>query len=163
TPTDFVTKIYGTGTPSLYGDNRAIFQAMLPKKGAAALMGAFDGLVPIGVIYSLTFAGLQPAYHIKMHADWHKVYTHFTQREPFSSILYENDIQKAIDKLIENQTIQVEDVIEGVDDEGMKPDHDAVMTDLRHYLMDTFFKATLNKETPAGSGVVDTVGNVLNK
>jgi hypothetical protein len=35
-PTRFVTSILGGGPPSLYGDNRAIFQAALSKRGAAA-------------------------------------------------------------------------------------------------------------------------------
>src|SRR5690606_28474065 len=45
--TKFVTKIMGAGSPSLYGDNRAIFQASLTKKGAIALSAALDGVTPI--------------------------------------------------------------------------------------------------------------------
>jgi hypothetical protein len=90
-PTQFVTKIMGAGSPSLYGDNRAIFQASLSKKGAAALSGALDGVTPIGVVYSLTFAGLQPAFQVKAKVEWQKVYDHFSEREQADFLFYESD------------------------------------------------------------------------
>lgn len=160
-PSEFVLKVLGSASPSLYGDNRATFQAMLSKKGTAALSGALTGFTPIGVVYELAFSGLQPAYRIKVSADWHKVYTHWSEREDYNSIWYEHEVLKAIDNLIENRTIVVDDVIEGVDEEGMKADHDSVMNDLRKYILDTFFKATLDKEAPAGADVAGKITTTL--
>jgi hypothetical protein len=156
-PTAFVSKVYATAVPSLYGDNRAIFQAMLPKKGADALAGALTdgGMTPIGVIYDLTFAGLQPAYKIKVTVNWHSVYTHFSEMHGYESCFTSDEVTKATDDLIEKKVINIEDVIEGVGDEAAKPDHDAVVDLIRHYIFDTFFKETLSKDTPAGESVPD--------
>jgi hypothetical protein len=160
-PTDFVENLQGAASPSLYGDNRAIFQARVSKKGAEAILGSLGGTAPIGVVYQLTMAGLQPAYHIRVKADWHKVYKHFSEMSGYESAFTDDETQKAIDDLVDNKTITVVDVIEGVGDEADQKDHDSVMTDIRHFLMETFFTQTLNKETPAGEGTVDQVGSVL--
>lgn len=158
--TEFVLKLLGTSSPSLFGDNRAIFQAMLSKEGAQALMGSFDGLLPIGVVYELTFAGLQPAFHIKLKADWKRVYNHFSEREVERGLFfYEHEVNKVVDDLVDQKVIQVEDVIEGVDEEGLKTDHDAVMAELRRFMLETFFTQTLNKEMPAGHDISGEIGN----
>ena len=124
-PSQFVTSIMGAGSPSLYGDNRAIFQASLSKKGAAALSGALDGVTPIGVVYSLTFAGLQPAFHIKAKVDWQKVYDHFSERENADFLFYESDIQKSIDKLVEEKVIDIDVTVEGMGAEAMDAEREA--------------------------------------
>ncbi len=160
-PTDFVEELQAAASPSLYGDNRAIFQARVSKKGAEAILGSLGGTAPIGVVYQLTLAGLQPAYHVRVVADWHKVYNHFSEMSGYSGMFTDDETQKVIDDLIDNKVITVQDVTEGVGDEADQKDHDAVMTDIRHFLMETFFTQTLNKETPAGEGTVDQVGTVL--
>ena len=158
---EFVTKILGSGSPSLYGDNRAIFQATLPKKGAAALSGALDGMTPIGVVYSLTFAGLQPAFNIKAKVDWQKVYDHFSEQEKWDLMVYESEVQKSIDKLHEERVIQIESTIEGVGAEAMQAEHDKVMDQVRQLIFDSFFEATFDRETRAGdetsTEIVDTL------
>jgi hypothetical protein len=150
---EFVTKIMGAASPSLYGDNRAIFQASLSKKGAAALSGALDGMTPIGVVYSLTFAGLQPAFHIKAKVDWHKVYNHFSERKNLNLLFYEKDIQKSIDKLIEDKVIDIDVSVEGIGAEAMDAEREPVMMSIRQLIFDKFFEATLKPVDPAGGGI----------
>lgn len=159
--TPFVTKLLGTASPSLFGDNRAIFQAMLSKKGAMVLMGSLDGFAPIGIVYELTLAGLQPAYRVKIRADWSRVYHHFSEREHTEALwFYEKDIEKVVDELVDQKVIQVDDVIEGVDEEGAKADHDAVMAELRRFVLEKLFTQTLKKEMPAGHDIGGEVENV---
>lgn len=161
--TQFVEKMLGTASPSLFGDNRAIFQAMLTKKGAMALMGSIDGFAPIGIVYELTLAGLQPAYRVKIKADWSRVYHHFSEREHTEALwFYEQDIEKVVDDLVDKKVIEVDDVIEGVDEEGAKADHDAVMAELRRFVLEKLFTQTLKKEMPAGHDIGGEVANIAN-
>jgi len=159
--TDFVTTILGSGSPSLYGDNRAIFQASLPKRGAAALSGALDGVTPIGVVYSLTFAGLQPAFNVRAKVDWQKVYDHFSEQEKTDLLFYEKEIQKSIDSLRDERVIEIESTIEGVGAEAMQSEHDKVMDEVRQLIFDTFFEATFEREDPTGGSTADDVVDTL--
>jgi len=162
-PTDFVTQIMGTASPSLYGDNRAIFQARLSKKGVVALSGALDGVTPIGVVYSLTFAGLQPAFNVKASVRWDKVYDHFSENEQMDFLFYESDIQKSIDKLIEDRQITFETTIEGIGAEAMEADRQEVEKSVRQLIFEQFFEATLKRETAAGDEVVGEVTDALSE
>lgn len=160
-PTQFVTSILGGGSPSLYGDNRAIFQASLSKKGAAALSGALDGMTPIGVVYTLTFPGLQPAFNIRAKVDWQKVYDHFSSEENMNFLFYEKNIQESIDTMVENKTIELEVIIRGVGADAMDAERKEVMTSVRQLIFDTFFEATFERETAAGDSTADDVVDTL--
>jgi hypothetical protein len=160
-PSEFVAKIMGAGSPSLYGDNRAIFQASLSKKGAAALSGALDGVTPIGVVYSLTFAGLQPAFHIRAKVDWQKIMDHFSEEKHLDLIFYESDIQKVIDKFREDRVIELEETIEGVGAEAMDSEREQAMTIVRQMIFEKFFEATFKRETAAGDDVGSQVAGTV--
>ena len=154
-PSQFVTRMADRVPPSLYGDNRAIFQASLSKKGAAALAASLDGVTPIGVIYSLTFAGLQPAFNVKATVDWKKIYDHFSERHHASFIFAEIDIQKSIDKLVEDKVIQIEETVEGVGAEAMDAERETAMTAIRQMVFEKFFEATFKPVDPAGGGTLN--------
>lgn len=160
-PSEFVTKIMGAGSPSLYGDNRAIFQATLSKNGAAALSGALDGVTPIGVVYTLTFAGLQPAFNIRAKIDWEKISDHFSEQEHMDFLFYESDIQKAIDKFREDKVITFETTIEGVGAEAMDAEREQVMTSIRQLIFEKFFEATFKRETAAGQSTAEELTGAL--
>ena len=160
-PSEFVTEIMGASSPSLYGDNRAIFQASLPKKGAAALSGALDGVTPIGVVYSLTFAGLQKAFNIKANVDWQKVIDHFSERKHANFIFFESDIEKSIDKLVDDRVITIEETVEGIGGDAMDSDRQAIMQSIRQLIFEKFFEATFEPPDPAGGGTEDKVVDTL--
>ena len=75
---DFVRGIVGSSTPSLLGDQRAIFSISLSPDAATLIEKAFDSeLSPIGVMYELEFAGLRPALQVKAHVDKKRLYEQF--------------------------------------------------------------------------------------
>lgn len=162
-PTEFVTSILGAGSPSLYGDNRAIFQAKLSKKGAAALSGALDGVTPIGVVYSLTFAGMQPAFNVRARVEWQKLYDHFSEQKHLDLIFYESDIQKSIDTLVEEKAIELEVTVQGVGEAAMDAEREKVMESVRQLIFDQFFEATFEREDPAGGSTADDVVDTMTK
>ena len=78
TPGAFVAveEILGASMPALYGKNEAAFSLKLSTTGATILKQAFQqGAAPIGVIYKLTFTGLQPALHVAIEADLERCYS----------------------------------------------------------------------------------------
>ena len=162
-PTEFVTEIMGAAHPSLYGDNRAIFQAKLSKKGAAALSASLDRVTPIGVVYSLTFAGLQPAFHIKARVDWKRIYDHFSENKHLDLMFVEVDIQKTIDKWVEDKAIELDVTVEGIGAEAMDAEREAAMTTIRQLIFDKFFEATVKPVDPAGGGTINDVVGGLTK
>jgi hypothetical protein len=164
-PTEFVARTLTSGRPSLYGDNRVVFQAELTKKGARAMAGVLaadpDGITPIAVIYELHYAGLQPAYNIKVFAHFKKVYDHFSEREGSTSMFHKEEIERITEELIENRTILVESRIEGVDEEGMIASHDEALSELKKYVIETFFEQPFDSTEPAGANTADQVSDFM--
>src|SRR5690606_13337240 len=74
----FVESLIASGTPSLYGDQRAVFTAELSKKGAALMEAAIrgEGATPVVVVYDLQFVGLLPAYDAKIRIRFRQSYEH---------------------------------------------------------------------------------------
>jgi hypothetical protein len=154
---DFVREILGAASPSLYGDNRAIFQARLTKKGATVLSAALDGFTPIGVVYSLTFVGLQPAFHIKARVDWDKVYHHMSERHGVELMFVEIDIQNSIDALVESKAIQIDVTVEGIGEEAMDSLRNEAMQQIRVLIFEKFFEASFKRVDAAGDSMIDNV------
>lgn len=159
-PTQFVARTLQVAHPSLYGENRAIFQAEVTRKGAAALVGSLDGMMPVGVVYELTFAGLQPAYKVKAKIDWDKVTDHFSEQFKFSILWFDNQIQKSIDKLIDERVISVDVEVQGIGEEAMDADREAVLTAVREIIFETFFQQTFTPVDAAGNTTADKVAGV---
>lgn len=154
---DFVQEILGAASPSLYGDNRAIFQARLTKKGATVLSAALDGFTPIGVVYSLTFAGLQPAFNVKARVDWDKASHHFSERYGADFMFVEVDIQNSIDELVEAKVIQIDVTVEGIGEEAMDSLRNEAMQQIRTLVFEKFFEASFKRETAAGDSIIDNI------
>jgi hypothetical protein len=64
----FVEKILGSGHPSLYSDNRAVFTIELSHEGAQLMRASLEdeGASQVAVVYDLTYRGLMPAYEGKI-------------------------------------------------------------------------------------------------
>jgi hypothetical protein len=71
----FVKSVVGSTTPSLLGDQRAIFSVSLDTDAATLIEAAYENdMSPIGVIYKLEFAGLRPALSVSAVVDYKRVY-----------------------------------------------------------------------------------------
>ncbi len=72
-------KILGAVSPSLFGDNNALFALALSEDGASILEAAFqNGMTPVGGIYNLKFTGVRPALDVKITADLKRCYQSFS-------------------------------------------------------------------------------------
>lgn len=144
----FVTKIDQNAKPSLYGDNQAAFSVALDQYGVTVLDKAIQGeIAPIGIVYSLDYLALRPAYSVRLHADWDRVQKHLDEKFSASSLVFSVDIDKAVDELIENRIIEIEAdtfVPEGEDTSGIIKNKDQALNEVRDMVTDAFFKPSLD-------------------
>lgn len=145
---NFVIKIDHNAKPSLYGDNQAAFSVSLDQYGVTVLDKAIQGeITPIGIVYSLDYLALRPAYSVKLHVDWDRVQKHLDERFSADSLFFSIDIDKVVDELIENRTIVIEAdtfVPEGEDTSGIIKNKDLALNEVRDMVTDAFFKPSLD-------------------
>jgi hypothetical protein len=154
---EWVTFLESSGIPSLYGENRAIFNAKLTKKATALLFGAFEGFVPAGVVYELNFVGMQRAFNVKVTADWEQVYTAIQDKTTVSLIFFSSDIEKIVEEFIEKKIIKIEASLEGVGEEAMESEFKEVRKELTDFVIEKFFKPQPNPLKPEAREVVDGI------
>jgi hypothetical protein len=106
----FVLRQAHATSPALYGDNQAVFSVELDQDGVQLIESSLihSELMPIGVIYSLDFLALRPAFSVKITADWNRVQTHFEESFGADLLFVSVEIDKVVDKLIEDQVVVIE-------------------------------------------------------
>ena len=162
----FVLKISHWGKPSLYGDNQAAFSVRLDQEGVTILEHALQGeLAPIGVIYSLKYVGLRPAYKIKVEADWSRVQTHIEESESVNvPIFASSQVDKVVDELIEEQIITIESdllVVDGDDESGATGRYEQGLAQVRELVFENFFEPSLEPMPREAGDTIDDFGRVL--
>lgn len=145
---EFVLKIDHFAKPSLYGDNQAIFSVQLDQYGVALIEQSLLGVMqPIGIVYQLDFLALRPAFNVKITVDWNRVQTHFEESFSASVFFFSTEVDKAIDKLIEDQAIKIEVdtfIPEGEDSANVISDRDKAVNEVKEMIMHTFFQPSIN-------------------
>jgi hypothetical protein len=162
----FVLKIEAPSKPSLYGDEQATFSVELDQDGAALMKQALlgQGIAPVGIVYSLDFIALRPAYTVKLNIDWNRVQTQLDQDFHTGVLFLSTDIDKAVDKLIDSRVIDLQVdafVPDGPDAASVITDKDKAVAEVREMITNTFFTASIDPthKEPDGwdkaEGVVD--------
>ena len=161
-PERWVTKLESSGIPSLYGENRAIFSAVLTKEATQLMFDAFDGFIPAGVVYDLTFVGMQRAFNVHVSADWSQVYHFLDEKFSLNLIFVQSDIEKVVSEMIEKKIIKIEASLEGVGDEGMENEFNEVRKQLQEFVLDKFFNPTVSPDKQSvGQSIPDGMISVL--
>lgn len=144
----FVESITHAAKPSLYGDNQAIFSVALDKNGVQVIEDALKGeLMPIGIVYSLEFHALRPAYNVSVVAEWDRVQHHFEESFGVDSIFVQAQIDEVVDELVEQQVIQIN--VDTFIPEGDEEDltftarRDRALNDFKDMVLQTFFSPSL--------------------
>lgn len=163
----FVLKLSHAAKPALYGGQRAAFSVQLTQEGVTTFEKAMAGeLSPIGVIYSLDYLGLRPAYHVQVHVEWDRVQKHIDEHEEFSvPLFYSSSVDKVIDELVDERLIQItaDTFVEEEDGSPVVARRDQAMDEVRDMITDAFFEPSLDpvdRDTGA-AGAVQTFGRVL--
>ena len=150
----FVIKVQNATKPSLFGDNQATFSVQLDQYGATILEQALQGqIAPIAVIYSLDFVALRPAFNAHLHVDWNRVQSYLDENFHAGFLFFSTDIEKAVDKLIEDRviTIDVDTFVTDADGDGGKAssgDRDRAVSEIYDMVKNTFFESSLPPPNP---------------
>ncbi|HVW04211.1 MAG TPA: hypothetical protein VHB78_04345, partial [Vicinamibacterales bacterium] len=148
----FVTKISHDAHPELYGDNQAAFSVALDQYGVTVIEQALAGnMAPVGVVYSLQFLGLRPAYTVHLNIDWDRVQKHMDEHFGVNTLFTSVDIDNAVDELVENRAIVLEAdtfVPEGEDTASIISSRDRALNEVRDMITDAFFTSSIDPVKP---------------
>lgn len=156
-PTDpnaglFELKIAQGAKPALYADNRATFSVALDQEALTVVETALQGeIAPVGVVYSLDFLALRPAYSVRIHADWDRVQKHLSESIGVDTVVFSSQIDTVVDELIESQAIVIEVdtfIPEGGDDSGILGRRDQAVNEMREMITQSFFEPSLEPMDP---------------
>jgi hypothetical protein len=144
----FVQKIEHAAKPALYGDNQAIFSVQLDQEGVQLIEASLlrGELMPVGVVYSLDFFALRPAFTVKVTADWDRVQSHFEESFKADVLFSSTQIDTVVDKLVEEQVVLIEVdsfLPEGEDAGSWVGRRDQAINDFKDMVLETFFKPSL--------------------
>ena len=161
----FVVKIQNAAKPALYGDNQATFSVQLDQYGASILQQALLGqMAPVAVIYSLTFLGLRPAFKVTLTADWNRVQTYLDTQFSAGFLFFSSQIEKTVDKLIEDQVINIQTTTYVTDQDlgsSGQTDHDQAVNECYELVKTNFFESSLQPPTPGQpDSFPDTARNI---
>jgi len=122
----FIENILGSTKPSMYGDNRAVFSIELSKRGALLMKASIEGggASQIAVVYDLEYKGLMPARECTIKIETKQAYEYIRNRATINTLWFKADIDSEMEKLVKDQTIQIEDV----DYLGLDPEKTAERT-----------------------------------
>ncbi len=145
----FVTKIDQAAKPALYGDNQAAFSVALDQSGVTVLEQALKGeMSPIGIVYSLDYLGLRPAYNVSVNVNWDRVQKHLDEKFGASLMgIFSSEIEKAVDELIESRDIEINVdtfVPEGEEESGVTGRRDKAVEEAREMITSAFFQSSLD-------------------
>jgi hypothetical protein len=148
TQIQFVEKFVCPAKPALYGDNQAALSAELTQWGATVLEQALTAdLTPIGVVYALDFYALRDAYSVTCSVHWDRVQSYLDEQFSVGVLFFSSDIDKAVDKLIENRDIELDVdtfVPEGEDTSTIIADRDRAVTMVREMITNAFFTSSID-------------------
>lgn len=153
----FVLKMEHFAKPALFGFNDAAFSVELDPQGTAIMETAMKGEIsPIVVVYSVDFAGLRPAFSVRLNIDWDRVQKSMDETFGHESFFTSSEINRAVDKLVESQVIKME-ADNFVPDAGdaskaVNERFESARQRVQEMITDAFFTASLppNKQRPDG-------------
>lgn len=137
-----------SGVPSLYGDNHAIFSAMLTRQATKLMYGAFEGFMPAGVVYTLEFVAMAPAYRVTVEADWSQAYQFIQDTWDVNLVFFDLRFDEIRERLETAQIIKIEASLELEGEEAavVEEEFRQVRRELEDFLMETFFKPEPNAD-----------------
>ena len=145
---NFVVKISHHAKPAIYGDNQAAFSVMLGEDGVTVLEKAMQGeMSPIGIVYSLDYLALRPAYNVAINVNWERVQKHLEESVRTNLLFFGSQIDKIVDQLIEQRVIDIQVdtfVPEGDDSSSIIGRRDQAVNEIREMITDAFFTPSLD-------------------
>lgn len=109
-----VERVFGTATPNLDGDNRAVFSLTLSMDGAAFFLDLLENgrsARPLIAIYDLTYVGLMEVESLRIRIDYARAYDFLRTRIGFNAVVVAGEIDTILEDLKDRQAIRIEDTV----------------------------------------------------
>jgi hypothetical protein len=155
-PKRFVLKMSHPAKPALYGNNQAAFSVQLDQYGAKVLEDAMRGeMAPIGIVYSLDYVALRPAFSVRLNVDWDRVQNHLDETFGHEGMFTSVEIGKAVDELVESRaiTLEADSLVADAEDQGGTTGRmEAAKARVQEMITDAFFSASLPPMTKEPDG-----------
>jgi len=145
-----VEKMFGEVTPDLAATNRALFSTRLTGEGIELVEAMLDDdrVSPLGVRYELEYVGLRPAFDVRLHADYSRIYEEmghaFEIGVAYEGVGVRAGIDVATKSLVEQGAIRVE-VLHFTDDADLQARVDAAVRWFQDRILDEFFQSRMNR------------------
>ncbi|MGH8564666.1 MAG: hypothetical protein ACREXW_11510 [Gammaproteobacteria bacterium] len=162
-------EVHGSTKPSLIGTQRASFTVMLNREMATAMEQTLRGGVSMfSVLYSLKFLGMSPAMHVKVKADYERIYNHLQTalgvQGQIQVVSIAADIAASFETLREKSVIVVE-ITEFTDDKDLKAKGEAAWEWFKGQLVADFFNTKMPPpaimQPAAGGGMMGMLQNLF--
>jgi hypothetical protein len=137
-------KTYGPVQPALFGDNQAVFSLALTPTEVPLLESALSRaeFTSIGILYTLDYLALRPAYSFQIHANWERVQRHLEETFSVNLIFFKIDIEKVVNELVEKQVIEIK--LDSFTPEEDTRDRDRALQEMQATVLTSFFEPQLN-------------------
>jgi len=156
-----VQTVIGGADPALAAEARTLFTVSLDPDGVALVEQALTtGGLPFGVVYDLQVAGLRPALHATVTADYAYAYHYYENRFHGGRLLFASDIGETIQDLRDQQAIRVtiDDLVPDADKEGI---YRSALDAVTQYVLRTLFTPTLSQAPPAAPGPGSVLSSIV--
>lgn len=145
--TPLVANVLGGGTPDLPSNATTMFACTLDPAGVGIVEEALrSGGLPFGVVYQLEVAGLRPALHATITADYQASYHYYENRLHGGRLLLAADLGETVQDLVQKQAIviKVDDLVPDADKQGI---YQAALNRVQQYVLETLFTPTISKDS----------------
>ena len=158
-----VTTVLGAIKPSLSERENAAFSLVLDQEGATILEKAFEsGTTPVGVIYELEYSGLTPDLHVKITADFERIYNHFSASVEAQIYWVKAGIDAGFEKLVQDGAIKIEVIdFEGAADKEAKEKW--ALDFFKNDLLPKWFEPSLDLGQMKGPAQAEGLDSVLER
>ena len=161
----FFEEVMGASSPSLVGDNRAVFSLVLSQEGSTLVERSLEGgFSPVGVVYELSALALRPAFQVRLVAEYSRVYEHFEVQVGLRARVGRTatavEIGDAYQRLVEEGAIHVE-VLEFTDDADLKARSQAALEWFKGEVTKEFFQTALQPPSFAGTAAFTELNNLF--
>ncbi len=157
----FEVTTLGSARPSMAGENTAAFQVQLNAAASGFIEGCIgDPTIPALVIYRMALSGLQPAFNIKITADWSRLQVALDSRFRANVYYVRVDLEAKLREAVTEAELKVETTVTDADAADEAQVAERALLD---FITDTFFDPSYGAAPPEpGRGVVDAIkGSIM--
>ena len=128
--------------PALFADQQVVFTVELDVRETVLLEQALlsGNVTPLGIVYSLDYLALRPAYSFRIQANWEQVQQRLEERFNANAIFFQVDVENIVEELMTERSIVIE--LDTFTTDGIE-DRDRFFKEVQTMVLNPFFTPRL--------------------